>query len=64
MISVKVLKSRRYVLILDKMGILAKDIAKYICEKKETSLGDTLYKRFITTHIDSVEEVRKIRERN
>ncbi len=49
---------------LDKMGILAKDIAKYTCEKKESSLGDTLFKRFITIHIDSVEEVRKIRERN
>lgn len=48
----------------DKMGILAKDLAKYICEKKESSLGDTLFKRFNATDIDSVEEVRKIRERD
>ncbi len=46
------------------MGILAKDVAKYTYEKKEAMLGDTLFKRFIKTPLDSVEEVRKIRERN
>ncbi len=46
------------------MGILAKDIEKFIGNKKGKKLGDILYHRFKDIDVDSVEEVRKVRERN
>lgn len=49
---------------IDNMGILAKDIEEFVGKKNKKNLGDLLYGRFKKIEVDSVKEVRKIRERN
>ena len=46
------------------MGILAKDVAKLVGKKDNKKLGDILFGKFSDIKIDSVKEVRNIRERN
>jgi len=47
-----------------KMGIYADDVAEFARKgKKKRKLGDILAGRFADMEVDSVEEVRKLRER-
>lgn len=45
------------------MGIFARDVANFSGTDDEDSLGDRLSSRFKDLKVDSVEEVRKLRER-
>ena len=46
------------------MGIYADDVAEFVRKgEEERKLGDVLAGRFSELDIDSVEEVRKLRER-
>ncbi len=45
------------------MGIVASDIAG-LSGRKEKNLGDRIYASMVDEDLDSVEEVRKLRERS